>query len=445
MQVSVEEISEVERRMTVEVPAEQVTAEVESRLRELRGRVRLNGFRPGKVPLKVVRQRFGQSVLQEVAGELLQSSFQEAVAQEKLQPAGAPRIEPVQPKMGEALSYTATFEVYPDIALAELSDLTIREPQVEITEADVDAMIDKLREQHKRWEPVERPAQQGDQVVIDFEGSIDGEPFEGGKAEDYTVQLGEGRMIAGFEAQLEGARPGEERTIEVTFPEDYPRKQLAGKQASFRVKVKEVREPRLPEVDEEFARQFGIESGSVEELRADVRKNMERELKQAVRARIKQQVMDALLARHQFPIPQSLIDEEVRQLKAQSAANMPQGVDVTQLPDEPFVEDARRRVALGLIIGRILREQDIQLDQARVEAALDELAATYEDPEMVKNYFRSNREQMAGIEAMVLEDQVVDWVREQAASEAQPMSFDELMAPAGQGAAAGTEQQESKA
>ncbi len=449
MQVTVEEISPVERRMKVEVPAERLSSEVESRLRELRGQVRLNGFRPGKVPYKVVKQRFGASVLRDVVAELVQSSFQEAVEQEQLQPAGAPHIEPGEPRLGEAFTYTATFEVYPEVELADLSDLTIREPQVEITEADVDAMLDKLREQNKRWEPVERPAQEGDQVVIDFEGRIDGESFEGGQAEDYTVQLGEGRMIAGFEEQLQGARPGEERTIEVTFPEDYPRESLAGRQASFQVRVKEVREPRLPAVDEEFAKQFGVESGSLEELRADVRRNMERELRQTVRARIKQQVMDGLLARHEFTVPQALVQQEIQQLKQQAAGNMPQGVDVQQLPDEPFAEDARRRVALGLIIGKILREQGIELDAARVEQALDELAATYEDPEMVKNYFRANREQMAGLEAMVLEDQVVDWVREQARREEQPMAFSELMAPAGgEGAAAGqsaSETEEDKA
>ncbi len=428
MQVSVESTSNLERKMTVELPAEKVDSEYEARLRAVAPRVQLKGFRPGKVPMKVVRQQYGKGVFQEVVGELVQSSFQEAVDQENLKPAGSPVIEDLDPKPGAVLRYTAVFEVYPEIQIKDLSDQEITQPEVEVTEEAVDKMIETLREQHRDWVEVDRAAADGDQVVIDFEGFVGDEPFEGGKAEDVAVEIGKGAMIPGFEEQLSGLKTGDEKTLEVEFPEDYHAENLAGKAARFEVRVKAVKEARLPELDEDFARKFGVEDGSLEKFREDVKNNMVREADQAVRRKVKSDVMAMLLDVHEVEAPKALVKNEIDALRQQAMSNTGQQ-DASMFPDELFEEEAKRRVLLGLIVSQIIRDNDIQLDQDRVEVALDEMAETYEEPEALKQYYRVSRERMASLEAMVIEEQVVDWVKSQASVATKQMSFDEIMNP----------------
>ncbi len=426
MQVTVESISDLGRKMTVQVPAERIDSEVEKRLRSMAQRVRVHGFRPGKVPLKVVRQRFGKQVLQEVMGELLRSSYQEAIDREQLRPVGGPQIhtEPLGTEQG--LEYTATFEVYPEFEIAPVEGLEIRRPVVEITDDDVDKMIETLRRQRRGWETVEREARDGDRVRIDFRGTLDGEVFEGGEAEDFLVELGEGRMVAGFEDQLLGLKAGEEKAFELTFPQDYPQQALAGKTVRFQVQVKEVAEPVLPEIDEKLAESYGVKQGGVEAFRQEVRQNMEREAQDKTRARIKTQVMDGLRGLHDFELPQALVRNEIGRLR-KSAMETVGTTEEGKFPDELFEAEARNRVALGLILGEIIRTQDLRPDAERVDQALRRIASSYESPEEVMSYYRASRELMSNIESMVLEDQVADWVLARAAVVDEPMRFDDLM------------------
>lgn len=433
MQVSVETVSNLQRRMIVQVPAERIEQEVDRRLRSLMKRVRIDGFRPGKVPLKVVQQRYGAGVYQEVVGDVVQSTYQEAIAQEKLQPAGGPSIEPKVMEPGKGLEYVATFEVFPQVQAADLSQVSVERPRVEIGEADVDKVIESLRRQHKTFVAVDRPAREGDQVVVDFEGSLDGETFEGGKAEAAPVELGAGQMLAAFEEQLVGLRPGEEKTLDVPFPEGYPAEHLAGKTAQFAVKVREVKEPSLPPVDEDFARAFGIKEGGVDKLREEVRANMAREVEESVKNRVKTQVMDALYKAHDLELPEALVKEEIERLRQQAAARFGEQVKGQNLPDELFAEEARRRVALGLIIRELVRSNDLSVDPERVQETLERMAAGYEDPKQVIDYYRTNAQAMSGLEAMVLEEQVVDWVLGQGTVTEKPTSFDELMNPQKEG------------
>ena len=430
MQVSVESLSSLERRMTVQVPAEKIDGEVETRLKSMVGKVRLDGFRPGKVPLNVIRQRFSSGVYQEVLGEVLQSTFQEAVLNEKLLLAGMPEIDPGTPQPGEELEYTATFEVYPEIELADLSQVELTVQKAEIVDADIDRMLDNLRKQQQSWSPVERVAKDGDQIVVDFEGSIDGEKFEGGKAENMPLVLGEGRMIPGFEEPLVGMKAGDEKSIDVTFPEDYQAKDLTGKLAQFAIKVSAVNEATLPEIDEEFVKAFGIEDGSVEKLREDARSNMQRELDQAITQNLKGQVMDALIDKHDIEVPQAMVKEETTRLSLQTQASMGQQAGANPLPDDLFSTEAKRRVVLGLVIGEIVKTNDIKLDDSRVQSMLQEMASSYQEPQVLIQYYRDNPQQMEDLRAAAMEEQVVEWVREQATIKEQASSFEEIMTPA---------------
>lgn len=433
MQVSVETVSSLQRRMTVQVPAERIDQEVDRRLRSLMKRVRIDGFRPGKVPLKEVQRRYGAGVFQEVMGEVVQSSYQEAIAQEKLQPAGGPNIEPKTMGPGKGLEYVATFEVFPAVELADLGQVEAVRPQVEIAEADVDKVIETLRRQHRTFTNVDRPARQGDQMILDFEGRLDGEAFDGGKAESALVELGEGRMLPAFEHQLEGLVAGEERTIDVSFPEGYPAEKLAGRTAQFDIRVLEVKEPSLPAVDEDFARLFGIEEGGVPRLREEVRANMQREVDQTIKNRVKGQVMDALYKVHTVELPEALVREEIDRLRQQAGARFGQQAQGQNFPDGLFTDEARRRVALGLIIRELVRANNLSVDPDKVRAALETMAAGYEDPRQVINYYRTNPQAMNGLESVVLEEEVVDWVVTQARVTDKPMSFDELMNPQKEG------------
>ena len=429
MQVSVEATGNLDRKMTVQVPSERVENEVDDRLKSLSRRVRLDGFRPGRVPLKVVRQRYGAGVYQEVLSEVLQESYREAVQQEGIEPAGNPSIEPKTVEQGKPIEFVASFQVFPEVEVADFSDAEIEQPVAEIEDADIDRVIDSLRGQHKEWAEVDRAAADGDRVTLDFTGSVDGEEFEGGKAEDFQIELGAGRLIADFEKQLPGVKAGDEKTIDVTFPEDYPAENLKGKTAQFALRVKKVEEPQLPEVDEEFAKQFGIEDGSVEKLRADVRSNMERELRQALKGRVKQQVMDLVVERHGFDLPEALVKAEINRLREEAEKRFGGAQQTQPLPDSLFEDEAQRRVRLGLALRAIIEQKGFEVDAERVDRELDEMAATYEDPEEVKQYYRANPQAKSNLESLVLEDQVVDWVVEQAKVTEKKTSFQEIMNP----------------
>ena len=424
MQVSVETSTGLTRRMKVQIPAEQVEQQVQNKLQELARSVRLDGFRPGKVPLSVVRKRYGPQVRAETADELIASTYEEALRQQNLQPVGEPDIEQMRNEPGEPFEYVATFDVYPDVELPELGDLTIKRPVAEVSDADLDNMLDKLRRQRMTWSQVERAAQQGDQLDIDFEGKIDGEAFAGNSATHVPLELGSNTMIPGFEEQLVGAKAGETRTIEVTFPADYNSKEVAGKTAQFEVKVNAVSEPLLPELNDEFARAFGVGEGGLDSLRAEVRKNMERELEAAIKVKVKKQVLDALLERADLDVPASLVDQEVEFLikNEGGSADTGQGADRAALEDE-----ARRRVALGLLIAEIVKRNQLQVDPDRVRSMIESIAASYEKPEEVVQWYYSNQEMLLGIQTCVREDTVVDWVIDQVKVVDESMTFDEIM------------------
>ncbi|HHM05914.1 MAG TPA: trigger factor [Gammaproteobacteria bacterium] len=411
----------LKRRMTVEVPADKVEDEVRQRLKSLMGRVRIDGFRPGKVPFKVVERRYGGSVRQEVRGDLLQSSFVDAIAREKLRPAGTPQLEVGE--SGSGLSYTAEFEVYPEFEVKLPGDTVVEKPVVDISEADVDAMIDKLRQQRKRWEAVARPAENGDQLVLDFEGTIDGQPFPGNAAKGYAVVLGSRALIADFEDRLLGMTAGQDTEFEIAFPDDYHVKDLAGKTARFEVKVLSVAEGRVPEVDEAFIASFGVNEGGVAALRDEVKASMAREKEQAVRERVKQQVMDALLQNNPFEVPNSLITEEVSRLNPPPAGS-------GSAPPEPgpeVAEKARKRVALGLIVSELVRTHGFKAAPGAVRAKVEDAASTYDQPEEVVKWYYSDRSRLKSVEAAVLEDQAVDWALAQIQVKEVPVSFDDLM------------------
>lgn len=431
MQVSVESGEGLTKRLLVTLPAERVNAVVDAKLKETARTVRLDGFRPGKVPVRVVKQRFGAQIRQDAYGELIQSSFYEAASQENLKPVGEPSIELREDEAEGGLAYTATFEVMPEIELADLSTLEIKRPVAEVSDEDVDNMIQKLREQRTEWEEVERPAQEGDRVTIDFKGFIDGEAFEGGSAEDVQLVLGSGTMIPGFEDGLIGAAAGDQRTLELKFPEDYRVEHLAGKDATFEVEVKAVAEPRLPEVDEEFVKSLGVEDGTEESLRKEVRENMERELRQKIKSRTKEQVMNALLEAHEIPVPQAMITREAVALKQQTQQDMAQAGQQSSvdLPLSIFEPQAERRIKLGLIVGEIIRKNEMEVDQSRVDEAIAEQAATFEEPQEIIDWYASNPEARSSVENVVMEDQAVDWILEQARVEEEKLSFDELVNP----------------
>lgn len=429
MQVSVESGQGLERRMTVELPAEQFEAAVVSRLQQVARTARLPGFRPGKVPLKILRQRYGEAINQEVFGELMQSSFSEAVGQQQLRPAGPPRVAPAIDIAARRYAYTATFDVLPAITLGPLADQVLKRPVAEVGEADLDAMLERLCEQRKTWAQVDRPAELGDRVIATFTGTVDGEPLEGGSAEDRPIELGAAHLIPGFEDGLVGVCAGESRTLNLAFPEGYHAKQLGGKAVIFEVSVSSVEGAVVPQIDADLARAYGVEDGDVEHFRADVRANMERELRTRIQDRIKHQVMDALIAANPIEVPGVLVTEEIATLRERTKREA--GPSSMQLPDALFEESAKRRVALGLIIAEVVRQHGIQVDPQRVRAAVEDMAATYETPSEVVDYYYAKRENLTPFETMVLEDQVVDWVLEQAQVEDEPMTFEQLTEGAG--------------
>ncbi len=427
MQVSVESISKLERRMQVQVPAERVSQEVAARLQNLSRTARLKGFRPGKAPIKVIRQQFGVQVHREVIGELLQSSFAEAVSEKQLSPAGNPRIEPQSVGEGQDLRYVATFEVIPDVALQPMDTLELERVTSEVTESDIDAMIERLRRQQIKYSPVTRAAVSGDKVSIDFLGKIDGVEFAGGKGENIGVVLGEGRMLPELEQGLIGATAGDHRDISVSFPADYRATELAGKTAIFSTDIKTVEEPALPEVDEEFCKSFGVTEGGIPKLREDVAANMRRELEQNLRTRNKTAVLEKLYQANPIDVPNAMLESQIRELQIESMRRAGTK-DVSQAPPrEPLVEPARRRVALGLIINDVIRREGIVLDPQRANARLDEMVGAYGDAAALKRAYQQNADAMRQVESLALEDQVVDWILDHAKVRQKVSTFKELM------------------
>ncbi len=432
MEVHVERSEGLERRLRVQVPEERVKGEVDRRLGEMARTARIPGFRPGRVPLRVLAQRFGRQVRGEVVGEIVQSSLLDALAQEQLRPAGSPVIDPLEAEPGTGVSYTAVFDVFPEVELPDPATLTVRRPVAEVTEADVDAMIETLRRQRTTWHEVERGAALGDRVVADVTGSVDGEPRDQLGGKEAEIELGSGRMVAGLEEGLVGVQAGEQRVIELSLPEDYPDAELAGRPVRFEVSVQRVEEPVVPEVDEELAASFGVQEGGVEAFRREVRGNMERELADALRARTRDEVMNVLLAAQPVELPRALVDEEIeRQMNERRRQLAGLGIDAArlELDRSHFEQAARRRVALGLVLAEVVRSNGLQADPERVRQRVESIASTYEQPAEVVRWIYSDRSRLEPIESVVLEDQVVEWVLERAQVEDQPSSFDELLNP----------------
>ena len=429
MQVSVESGEGLEKRLLVDLPAERVSAEMDKKLKDLARHVRLDGFRPGKVPMRTIKQRFGEQVRQETYGTLIQETLYEAASQEKLMPAGEPQVELREAAEEGGLGYTATFEVMPEIKVADLAGQSLSRPLAEVAESDIDAMLDKLRKQRTTWNEVDRGAKDGDTVHMDFRGLVDGEPFEGGSAENVPLVLGSGSMIEGFEAGLLGAKAGDERTLEVKFPEDYRAEHLAGKDATFEVKVLRVTEPQLPELDEQFIKAFGVEAGTVEALREDVAKNMRHELKQKLNSITKERVMDVLVAANPMDIPKAMITQEAERMKQQMVQDMQQRGQTSSvdLPVSVFEDQARRRVHLGLLVSEIMSAQEFKADEEQVRETIAEFAESYENPQEVVDYYLNDKNARASIENLVLENQVVEWVLGQVQIADENKAFSEIM------------------
>jgi trigger factor len=438
MQVSIETTSGLERRLTVGVPAERIESEVDSRLQKAAGNVKLPGFRPGKVPMKVMRQRFGAGVRQEVLGEVMSQSFQEAVVQEKLRPAGQPSIEPKTLEAGKDLEYIATFEVFPEVEVVEIKDFEIEKPVAEVTDEDVDNIIEVFRKQQGSWDVVERAAADGDKVNIDYAGTRDGEEFEGGSATGSDLELGSGRMIPGFEDGLVGMVAGEEKTLQLSFPEDYHNEELKGAAVEFKVTVNSVQAMAPAELNEELFVKYGVEEGGLDEFRSQVRQNMARELKNAVESKVKEQVMEALSKAHEsVEVPRALVAREVSAMRNQmfqqfGGASAAQDLDLESLlPDDMFKENAEKRVKLGLVMAELVSKLKLKVDAERVRATIEEMASTYQDPDEVINYYYSNQEQLASVESKVLEDQMVEKLLDNAQIVEKECSYQEALAKGG--------------
>lgn len=435
MQVSVQSSEGLERRLTIKVPAERIEKEVQDRLKSLARRAKIDGFRPGKVPFTVVQRKYGQQVRYEVQDEVVRSSFQEAVIQQQMRPAGNPRIEASSAEPGAGLEYTAIFEVYPEVSQISLDNITLEKPVVDVSDADVAAVIERLRKQRNEWMDASGAAQDGDRIIVDFVGTLidvngDRQLFAGNEGKDVPIILGSKSFIDGFEAQLIGVKAGDERVLDVRFPDEYQARELAGKAAQFEVKVASVSTPKLPDLDDEFALSFGISEGGVDALRKEVRNNMQREAEQATKRKLKQQVLDSLIKANPLTLPRALVDSEIGQLMQQTKDEMaarsgpPASIN---LQPAMFEEHARRRVTLGLILAEIIRQNGFKAQPERVRTLVEAAAASYEDPSEVLRWYYAKQERMAGVEALVLEDQAAEWVTEKVQVNEIPTSFDDLI------------------
>ena len=427
MQVTVETLEGLERRLNITVPAANIEDAVTAELRNIAKNRRFDGFRKGKVPMKMVAKMYGKAVRQDVMGEVMQRHFIEAIVKEKINPAGAPTFAPVENNEGADLVFNATFEVYPEVELKGLENITVEKPAVEVKDADVAEMIETLRKQQATWTEVDTAADAGSRATIDFVGSIDGEEFEGGKAENFPLEMGAGRMIPGFEDGIVGKTAGMEFEIDVNFPEDYHAENLKGKAAKFAIKVNKVEARELPELNEEFVAKFGATDG-VEGLKAEVRKNMERELKQAVKNRIKEQAIDGLVNENNIDVPSALIDQEIGVLRQQAAQRFGGNTEAAdQLPRELFEEQAKRRVVVGLLLGEVIKTEELKADDEKVKAIIEEMATAYEDPSEVIAYYEQNEQMMNNMRNVALEEQAIDAIIAKAQVSDKEVSFNELM------------------
>ena len=430
MQVSVETTQGLERRITITVPAENVETEVKKRLQQLSKTQRIDGFRAGKVPVSVINKRFGPAVRQEVAGEVMQRNYIEAIVSEKINPAGAPTFAPKSLEAGKDLEFSATFEVYPEVEVQGLDKITVEKPAVTVTDEDLANMLETLRKQHAAWADVDAAAGENDRVTVDFVGTIDGEVFEGGKAEDFPLELGQGRMIPGFEDNIVGKKAGEEVVADVTFPDDYHAENLKGKAAQFTITVKKVEAQELPELSEEFATKFGVTEGGVDALKEEVKKNMTRELDQAVKASVKDQAIKGLLANNEIEVPKALVDQEVDALRQQAAQRF--GGDAQNMPELPaelFHEQAVTRVKTGLLLGEVIKANEIKVDDAKVEALIATVASAYEDPTEVVEYYKGNDQLMQQMRNVAMEEQAVEAILAKANVSDVEKAFDDIMNP----------------
>jgi trigger factor len=430
MKVSVAETVGLERRMTVEIPAGRIDSEVDARLLKASKTVRIDGFRKGKVPASVVRQKFSEGVRQEVLSELINQTYGEALQEKDLNPAGMPKIEADKPAEDNNFTYTAVFEVYPKVNLKNLGKIKVEKIEAEVAEDDITDMVKSLREQNADWKTVDRACAIGDAVVVDYLGKLDGKPFEGGQADEQRIQLGEGKMIPGFEEGIAGLSGGEEKTIQVTFPDDYQAEDLKGKEAEFDIKVQEVLEKTLPEIDDEFVAKFGVTEGGEEAFMVEVRSNMELELEGALQSGLKSAVMEGLADAHDTPIPKALITEEIQRLKKEMLQQYGQGqeLDLSTVPDDPFTEQAERRVKLGLLVSEIVKAEELTAEEQRVKDEVKKIASTYEQSTEVENYYLQNPEALNGLQMKVLEDQVVEFLLEKAKVKPATKTYKEVMA-----------------
>lgn len=430
MQVTVETLEGLERRLNITVPAANIEDAVTAELRNIAKNRRFDGFRKGKVPMKMVAKMYGKAVRQDILGEVMQRHFIEAIVKEKVNPAGAPTFAPVSMEEGQDLVFTATFEVYPEVELKGLENITVEKPAAEVTDADVAEMLETLRKQQATWVEVDEAAAEGKRVSIDFVGSIDGEEFEGGKAENFPLEMGSGRMIPGFEDGIAGKTKGMEFEIDVNFPEDYHAENLKGKAAKFAIKVNKVEARELPELNDEFVGKFGVAEGGLEGLKAEVRKNMERELKQAIKNRVKEQAIEGLVKENDLLVPSALIDQEINVLRQQAAQRFGGNTDAAnQLPRELFEEQAKRRVVVGLLLGEVIRTQELKADEEKVQAIIEEMATAYEDPSEVIAYYKQNEQMMNNMRNVALEEQAIDAIIAKAQVTEKTVSFNELMNP----------------
>lgn len=431
MQVSVKKLGGLERQLTISIPAEQFQKKFDERVQKFAKKAKIDGFRAGKIPAKVIEQRYGDGLREEIGHDLVQSSFAEAVKQEDLKPAAYPTIDIKQSGKEGDFEYTATFEVYPELKLKDFSKISLEKMTAEVTDSDIDEMIENLRKQRQEWEKVDRACKIDDRVKIDFEGFIKDKPFEGNKAEKIDLVLGSKMMIPGFEEEIVGAKPGEELEIKVTFPKDYQKEEFAGKKAVFKIKVHEVSEPKLPEVNEEFLKQFGITEGGVEKLRSELRTAMERELETMLRSLNKRAVMDKLLEVNKIDMPKSMIESEMDHLAHQAHEQMkqylPPGQSLPETPRENFQEEATRHVALGLMIGDYIQQYEMKADPKRVQDMLEHWASMHNDPQQLIQAVLKDRQQMAQLEMLVIEDQVVDKLLESAKVKEKVMKYQDVM------------------
>lgn len=428
MQVSVEKTSELSRKMTVSVPETVVQEKMAERLKSLARSVKIDGFRPGKVPAHVVKKLYGDRVRGEIAGDLIKDTYYNAIQEQALNPAGHPHIESLDES--EGFKYTAVFEVYPEIALDAVAGLEVIRPVATVTDADVDGMVEKLRMQKQTWQVVERPVQDQDRVTISFTGTSEDENFTDGRVEDFVVVCGERKMIPGFEDNLLALEVGASKVFSVIFPEDYGNEKLAGKEAEFDVTVTQIEGPVLPEINEEFIQAYGIEEGTVESFRDDVKNNMERELENALRSKLKNAVMDELYAKIQLTVPNSLVDLEIEQLMkpyVETAKRQKMKLEDLKLPRDMFEDQAKRRVALGLILGEIIEKNAIKLDADKVRYTIEDMAKSYERPDDVISWYYSDESRLNDVRQMVLEDQVVEWLLAQAKVSDQTFDFATVM------------------